>query len=94
MTSRLLMPWRGAEVRPGPAAGGGGSTRATAMLDWEQPLVAALVERVRREVGPRAAARAVLQVAHGIIAREVQPVYSVEDRHQLCSGRDTAKPGP
>ncbi|MFG2027502.1 transglutaminase domain-containing protein [Streptomyces sp. NPDC048825] len=80
MTSRLLMPWRGAEVRPG-AAGGGGSTRATAILDWEQPLVAALVERVRREAGPGAEARAALRVAHGIIAREVRPVYSVEDRH-------------
>ncbi|WP_434091229.1 transglutaminase domain-containing protein [Streptomyces flaveus] len=81
MTSRLLMPWRGAKVRPETAAGVGGSTRATAILDWEQPLVAALVERVRREVGPGAEARAALQVAHGIIAREVRPVYSVEDRH-------------
>ncbi|MFE9648035.1 transglutaminase domain-containing protein [Streptomyces sp. NPDC006365] len=81
MTSRLLMPWRGAHVRAGAAAGEGGSTRATAILDWEQPLVAALVERVRREAGPGAAARAALRVAHGIISREVRPVYSVEDRH-------------
>ncbi|NGO44716.1 transglutaminase domain-containing protein [Streptomyces sp. YC419] len=75
------MPWRGAKVRPETAAGVGGSTRATAILDWEQPVVAALVERVRREAGPGADARAVLRVAHGIIAREVRPVYSVEDRH-------------
>lgn len=81
VTSRLLMPWRGAQVWPEAAAGAGGSTGATAILDWEQPLVAALVERVRREAGPGAEARAVLQVGHGIIAREVRPVYSVEDWH-------------
>ncbi|MGI5197285.1 transglutaminase domain-containing protein [Streptomyces sp. CA-288835] len=83
MTSRLLMPWRGAHVRAETAAGGGGSTRATAILDWDQPVVAALVERVRQQAGAGAEARAVLRVAHGVIAREVRPVYSVEDRHPV-----------
>jgi transglutaminase-like putative cysteine protease len=77
------MPWRGAQVRAEAAAGVGGSTRATAILDWEQPVVAALVERAWREAGPGADARAVLRVAHGIIARDVRPVYSVEDRYPV-----------
>ncbi|TLS42090.1 transglutaminase domain-containing protein [Streptomyces montanus] len=78
------MPRRGAEVRPEGSEGPGsvvGSTRATAILDVEHPIVAALVERVRREAGPEGGARAALRLAHGIIAREVRPVYSVEDRH-------------
>jgi hypothetical protein len=77
------MPWRGAQVRAEAAAGVSGSTRGTAILDWEQPVVAALVERVRHEAGRGAETRAALQVAHGIIARGVRPVYSVEDRQPV-----------
>jgi hypothetical protein len=81
MTSRLLMPCRGAEARPEEPGSVGGSARATAILDWGHPVVVALVERVRREAAPEGGARATLRVAHGIIAHEVRPVYSVEDRH-------------
>jgi transglutaminase-like putative cysteine protease len=56
---------------PGPVRG---TTRPTAILDWEHPAVAALVERI-----PAAGGRESLRVAHGIIAREVRPVYSVND---------------
>lgn len=52
-----------------------GSTRPTATLDWAHPVVGALVERIPRSGDARESLRA----AHGIIAREVRPVYSVDD---------------
>nr|WP_232789940.1 transglutaminase domain-containing protein [Streptomyces jeddahensis] len=82
------MPCRRAGVRTaGEAslgAGVGGSVAPTAILDWGHPLVAALVARVRRDAAARGAGspREALQVAHGIIARGVRPVYSVEDRRR------------
>jgi hypothetical protein len=89
MTSRLLMPYRsaGRVARTAvprvaePADGVRGSTRATAILDWAEPGVVALVDRVRG----RASAGEALRVAHGIIAREVRPVYSVEDRRRVST---------
>ncbi|MER5179796.1 transglutaminase domain-containing protein [Streptomyces sp. NPDC002896] len=62
----------------------GGSVQPTAILDWEHPVVAALAARVRREADARGSAgpRELLQVAHGIIARGVRPVYSVEERRR------------
>ncbi|MBA4864498.1 transglutaminase domain-containing protein [Streptomyces sp. PSKA54] len=89
MTSRLLMPCRRAggrteEADPRESVRAGGSVQPTAILDWEHPVVAALVTRVRREAEARGATspRALLQVAHGIIARDVRPVYSVEERRR------------
>jgi hypothetical protein len=52
-----------------------GSTRATAILDHDDPLVGAVARRVLSEATPRDA----LRTAHRIIARDVRPVYSVED---------------
>jgi hypothetical protein len=52
-----------------------GSTHPTPILDRTHPNVTALVERIPRED----TARDSLRVAHGIIAREVRPVYSVDD---------------
>ncbi|MGW3409154.1 transglutaminase domain-containing protein [Streptomyces sp. NPDC000888] len=77
MTSRLLMPYRreGDDVRGDAREPVRGSTRPTATLDWEHPVVGALVERIPRGGD----ARESLRVAHGIIAREVRPVYSVDD---------------
>ncbi|MGW0825010.1 transglutaminase domain-containing protein [Streptomyces sp. NPDC002845] len=78
MTSRLLMPGRGrrADVRTSDQVQG--STRATAILDRENPLIVALTARARTE----GTAGDALRTAHGIIAREVRPVYSVEDRRR------------
>ena len=56
-----------------------GSTRATAILDHDDPLVGAVARRVRSEATPRDALRS----AHRIIARDVRPVYSVEDRRRV-----------
>ncbi|MGW0121375.1 transglutaminase domain-containing protein [Streptomyces sp. NPDC003327] len=86
MTSRLLMPIRPRateDLAPSPEAAG--STRSTPILDLAHPLVRALVDRVRREGGERGAkdARALLRVAHGIVAATVRPVYSVEDRRRV-----------
>ncbi|WP_327395798.1 transglutaminase domain-containing protein [Streptomyces phaeochromogenes] len=88
MTSRLLMPYRSAGraarsdvrrvTRPPEVRG---STRATEILDWTDPGVTALVNRVRG----RASASETLRVAHGIIAREIRPVYSVEDRRRVST---------
>lgn len=77
MTSRLLMPYRrnGDGVTADAHEPVLGSTRPTATLDWEHPAVGALVERIPRSGD----ARESLRVAHGIIAREVRPVYSVDD---------------
>ncbi|GGN85393.1 hypothetical protein GCM10011579_076350 [Streptomyces albiflavescens] len=79
MTSRLLMPCRRADAvrarTPEPVRG---STRPTAILDWEHPALRALVERIPGNGDAREALRA----AHGIIAREVRPVYSVDDRRR------------
>jgi transglutaminase-like putative cysteine protease len=96
MTSRLLMPHRRAErvdrtaradVRPVGTQDVRGSTRATAILDWADPRVTALVERVRtapvERVRGEASAVETLRVAHGIIARDIRPVYSVEDRRRV-----------
>ncbi|WP_338896677.1 transglutaminase domain-containing protein [Streptomyces sp. TG1A-60] len=83
MTSRLLMSYG---ARPGRAAAPvrepahvAGSTRATAILDHDDPLVRALASRVLGEATPREALRS----AHRIIARDVRPVYSVEDRRRV-----------
>jgi transglutaminase-like putative cysteine protease len=88
MTSRLLMPYRSAGraarsdvrrvARPPEVRG---STRATEILDWADPGVTALVNRVRG----RASAPETLRVAHRIIAREIRPVYSVEDRRRVSA---------
>ncbi len=56
-----------------------GSAGATAILDWEHPLVAGLVTRVRHITAPLDAPLDTLRAAHRIVAREVRPVYSVED---------------
>lgn len=83
MTSRLLMSYNAQAKRAGvPArepAAVVGSTRATAILDHDDPLVGALARRVLSEATPRDALRA----AHRIIARDVRPVYSVEDRRPV-----------
>ncbi|KND46130.1 MULTISPECIES: transglutaminase domain-containing protein [Streptomyces] len=83
MTSRLLMSYNAQGKRAGvPAresAGVVGSTRATAILDHDDPLVGALARRVLSEATPRDA----LRTAHRIIARDVRPVYSVEDRRRV-----------
>ncbi|MDX3588393.1 transglutaminase domain-containing protein [Streptomyces europaeiscabiei] len=83
MTSRLLMSYNTQAKRAGvPArepAGVVGSTRATAILDHDDPLVGAVARRVLSEATPRDALRA----AHRIIARDVRPVYSVEDRRRV-----------
>ncbi|MFF5361652.1 transglutaminase domain-containing protein [Streptomyces scabiei] len=83
MTSRLLMSYNAQARRAGvPArepAGVAGSTRATAILDHDDPLVGALARRVLSEATPRDA----LRTAHRIIARDVRPVYSVEDRRRV-----------
>lgn len=91
MTSRLLMPVRTAVRTAGGGAGpvpsweAAGSTRPTPILDLEHPRVAAFAAGVLREADERGAAteRARLQVAHGIIASTVRPVYSVEDRRRV-----------
>ncbi|MGA5192016.1 transglutaminase domain-containing protein [Streptomyces exfoliatus] len=91
MTSRLLMPVRADRNRGGAAreipevAEVAGSTRPTAILDLGNPLVRALTARVRSESEARGAVtdRARLQVAHGIIAATVRPVYSVEDLRRV-----------
>jgi hypothetical protein len=56
-----------------------GSTRATQILDHDDPLVGAVARRVLNEATPRDA----LRTAHRIIARDVRPVYSVEDRRRV-----------
>ncbi|BBC35677.1 hypothetical protein SGFS_069710 [Streptomyces graminofaciens] len=83
MTSRLLMAngvqSRRDGVRRRDAADVHGSTRATAILDHGHPLVSAIAARVQNEATPREALRA----AHAVIAREVRPVYSVEDLRRV-----------
>ena len=79
MTSRLLMSYNAQAKRAGVPAREpdrvAGSTRATAILDHDDPRVGALARRVESEATPRDALRS----AHRIIARHVRPVYSVED---------------
>ncbi|MBE4736841.1 transglutaminase domain-containing protein [Streptomyces caniscabiei] len=79
MTSRLLMSnnvqVKRAAVAVREPSGVVGSTQATAILDHDDPLVGALARRVLSEATPRDALRS----AHRIIARDVRPVYSVED---------------
>ncbi|WP_200303933.1 transglutaminase domain-containing protein [Streptomyces adelaidensis] len=83
MTSRLLMSYNTqaerAGARPRDPAEVVGSTRATAILDHDDPLVGAVARRVLSEATPRDALRS----AHRIIARGVRPVYSVEDRRRV-----------
>lgn len=83
MTSRLLMAYGARERRAGAAVPGAndvrGSTRATPILDHDDPLVRAIAGRVVSEATPLEALRA----AHRIIARDVRPVYSVEDRRRV-----------
>ncbi|WP_326579173.1 transglutaminase domain-containing protein [Streptomyces sp. NBC_00481] len=83
MTSRLLMSYNAQAQRAGtPArepADVVGSTRATVILDHDDPLVGAVARRVLSEATPRDA----LRTAHRIIARDVRPVYSVEDRRRV-----------
>ncbi|WP_217182117.1 transglutaminase domain-containing protein [Streptomyces sp. AC495_CC817] len=83
MTSRLLMSYNAQVKRSAMTvrepAGVLGSTRATQILDHDDPLVAAVARRVLSEATPRDALRA----AHRIIARDVRPVYSVEDRRRV-----------
>ncbi|MGW0845050.1 transglutaminase domain-containing protein [Streptomyces sp. NPDC002787] len=83
MTSRLLMSYDAQVKRAGVAAKAPedvvGSTRATAILDHDDPLVGAVARRVLSEATPRDA----LRTAHRIIARDVRPVYSVEDRRRV-----------
>lgn len=83
MTSRLLMSYNAQVKRAGVPAGEpadvAGSTRATAILDHDDPLVGAVARRVLSEATPRDALRS----AHRIIARDVRPVYSVEDRRRV-----------
>jgi hypothetical protein len=66
-------------VRARPSAEVRGSTRATAILDHDAPRIRTLAQRVESEATPLDALRA----AHRIIARDVRPVYSVEDRRRV-----------
>ncbi|MEI5527306.1 transglutaminase domain-containing protein [Streptomyces brasiliscabiei] len=83
MTSRLLMSYNAQVKRAGVPAGEPdrvvGSTRATAILDHDDPRVGALARRAESEATPRDA----LRTAHRIIARHVRPVYSVEDGRRV-----------
>ncbi|MFF6781749.1 transglutaminase domain-containing protein [Streptomyces sp. NPDC012510] len=83
MTSRLLMSYNVRTRRAGvPArepADVVGSTRATAILDHDDPQVGAVARRALSEATPRDA----LRTAHRIIARHVRPVYSVEDGRRV-----------
>ncbi|MFE7838469.1 transglutaminase domain-containing protein [Streptomyces sp. NPDC057474] len=83
MTSRLLMSYDAQAKRAGVPAREAedvvGSTRATAILDHDDPLVGAVARRVLSEATPRDA----LRTAHRLIARDVRPVYSVEDRRRV-----------
>lgn len=90
MTSRLLMPYRGKRdpnavrhVQGGDAETVAGSTAPTRILDREHPRIAELVAGIRRETaqvtGHPGSPLGALRTAHGIIAREVRPVYSVDD---------------
>ncbi|UUU24174.1 transglutaminase domain-containing protein [Streptomyces sp. DSM 40750] len=83
MTSRLLMSYDARTRRAGTRAQSpqdvAGSTRATAILDHDDPLVGAVARRVLSEATPHDALRS----AHRIIARDVRPVYSVEDRRPV-----------
>ncbi|TQE33779.1 transglutaminase domain-containing protein [Streptomyces ipomoeae] len=83
MTSRLLMAYNARDKRAGartrPPEDIRGSTRATAILDHDDPLVGRLAHRVLSEATPRDALRS----AHRIIAHAVRPVYSVEDRRPV-----------
>lgn len=83
MTSRLLMAYdaraKRLGVRARPSEEVRGSTRATAILDHDDPRIRALAKRVESEATPLDALRA----AHRIIARDVRPVYSVQDRRRV-----------
>lgn len=87
MTSRLLMPCRTMNaarlarlLRPElteATEAVAGSTLPTRILDWRHDRLAGLTSRVQR-TRPASPLDA-LRTAHGIIAREVRPVYSVDD---------------
>lgn len=83
MTSRLLMSYdaqaKRAAVTVREPADVIGSTRATEILDHDDPRVGAVARRVLSEATPRDA----LRTAHRIIARDVRPVYSVEDGRRV-----------
>ncbi|MPY65064.1 transglutaminase domain-containing protein, partial [Streptomyces spongiae] len=84
MTSRLLMPRRtanaGRHARPEHTEAVEGSTCPTRILDWRHPRITSLTSRVE-ETRPASPLDA-LRTAHGIIAREIRPVYSVDDRRR------------
>ncbi|QFQ99625.1 transglutaminase domain-containing protein [Streptomyces phaeolivaceus] len=83
MTSRLLMSYNAQVKRAGAPASEPscvvGSTRATAILDHDDPRVGAVARRAQSEATPRDA----LRTAHRIVARSVRPVYSVEDGRRV-----------
>lgn len=83
MTSRLLMAYgvrgRRTEATVRKPEDIRGSTRATPILDHDDPRVRAIAGRVQHEATPLDA----LRKAHRIIARDVRPVYSVEDRRRV-----------
>lgn len=82
---RVASADRDGRAREGTASEAAGSTWPTPILDREHPLVTAFVARVLRAAEARGAVtdRARLQVAHGIVAATVRPVYSVEDRRRV-----------
>jgi hypothetical protein len=86
VTTPLLTPWwrnrREAEVREA-----NGGIEPTAILNWRSAEVGALT----RELGSAENGRDLLQLAHGVIAAGVRPVYAVDDAqpvsHTLARGR-------
>src|SRR5687767_4129832 len=78
MACRLPTPWwldRCADVGQAPAVG---STAATRVLDWESAAVQALMAELDVP-GWDQDGRTMLQLAHGVIAARVRPVYAVNE---------------
>jgi hypothetical protein len=86
MTSSLLAPRRRVRVDDAVPVSVPGGTAATAILDWGHPRVGRLLAQLRSgRAGVRGAGEGLglLRAAHAAIARDVRPVYSLEERRAV-----------
>jgi transglutaminase-like putative cysteine protease len=74
MTSRLVTPWWADRRATTGESDVLGSTEPTRLLDWDSPLLRELTAQVES-----ASSIEMVQQAHQLIAKNIRPVYAVDD---------------